>query len=267
MTSNAGRFSRRHGYRGEEKPITVREDAPNDLRAGLVMLADSLGLSPTDARQEVCSVLLVSPDPNNWSAYPNVFEEVQSLVSQAPWFRVYDIAEAFYRRIAASDEEKGNDFQDRLNELFCDQGIGWEMRDGRIVARGSEALAEAMKNAAKEIQQSGRPTAAAELHEAFQDLSRRPHADITGAIQHSMAALECVARDVTGQQSKTLGQLIPNLNLPKPLDVGVEKLWGYASEMGRHVREGRQPRFEEAELVVTVSAALSVYVLRAGKHG
>lgn len=265
--SNADTFSRRHGYRAEEKPITVREDAPDDLRYGLVMLADSLDLSPQSARLEVCGVLLVRPDPNNWSAYPNVFEEVQSLVGAAPWFRVYDIAEAFHRRISASDWSKGAQFQERLNQLFREQGIGWEMQDGTIVARGSEAFAQAVASAVTEIQQSGRPTAAGELHEALQDLSRRPQADITGAVQHAMAALECVARDVTGQQSKTLGQLIQSLGVPKPLDVGVEKLWGFASEQGRHIREGRQPRFEEAELVVTVAAAVSVYLLRAGREG
>lgn len=263
--SNAGTFSQRHGYRAEEKPISVREDAPDGLRYGIVMLADSLDLTPQNARLEACGVLLVRPDPSNWSAYPNIFEEVQSLVGEAPWFRVYDIAEAFHRRIAASDWAKGNEFQDRLNELFREQGIGWEMREGRIVARGSEAFAQAVASAATMIRQSGRPTAAGELHEALQDLSRRPRADITGAVQHAMAALECVARDVTGQQSKTLGQLIQSLGVPKPLDIGVEKLWGFASEQGRHIREGRQPRFEEAELIVTVAAAVSVYLLRASK--
>lgn len=100
------------------------------------------------------------------------------------------------------------------------------------------------------------------MHEALADISRRPNADVTGAIQHAMAALECVARDVANQPSKTLGQLIAELKLPKPLDVGLEKLWGFASERGRHMRENRAPRFEDAELVVTVASAVSVYLLR-----
>jgi hypothetical protein len=62
--------------------------------------------------------------------------------------------------------------------------------------------------------------------------------------------------------AKTLGPLIGVLCLPKPLDSALEKLWGFASEQGRHLREGRSPRFEDAELVVTVSSAVSVYLLR-----
>ena len=257
-------FSRRFGYQLDEPPITVREDAPENLRFGLVVLADGLGLTPHNARLEVCSILLTRPNPNNWSAYPNVFDEVQDLVADAPWFRVYDIAEGFYSRIAATDWSRGNEFEARLNEFFREQGIGWEMREGRIVARGSEAFANALTSAMDIMRVSGRATAAGEMHEALRDISRRPSADVTGAIQHAMAALECVARDVTGRPNKTLGQLVSSLGLPAPLDVALEKLWGFASEQGRHIREGRQPRFEEAELVVTIASAVSVYLLRTG---
>ena len=38
-------FSRRFGYTAPAQEITVREDAPDDLRAAVVMLADGLGLS------------------------------------------------------------------------------------------------------------------------------------------------------------------------------------------------------------------------------
>ncbi|MBI4625906.1 MAG: hypothetical protein HY736_22135 [Verrucomicrobia bacterium] len=79
-----------------------------------------------------------------------------------------------------------------------------------------------------------------------------------------MAALECVARDVTGDPNLTLGEWLkknPNA-LPAPLSGAVEKLWGYTSEYGRHVREGRSPSFDEAELVVGLSGVLAVYLLR-----
>lgn len=253
------------GYRAVEPAITVREDAPDELRYGLIMLADSLGLSPLDARLEVCGILLKRPDPSNWSPYPNVFGEVEYLVASAPWFRVYDIAEGFYDRLASSDPASGREFQERLNELFRENGIGWEMRDGRVVARGSEVFAQAITTARGVMEGTGRCTAANEMHEALHDISRRPTADVTGAIQHAMAALECVVRDVTGQPAKTLGQLIPELTMPKPMDVALEKLWGFASEQGRHIREGRQPRFEEAELVVTIASAVSAYLIRAAK--
>ena len=266
MNNHDQPFSRRFGHRPAAREITVRKDAPQALREGIVMLADSLGLDPRNARLEVCGILLRRPDPSNWSAYPNVFTEVQMLVeNDAPWYRVFDIAEGFHSRIAGDDPDKGRQFEERLNELFVEQGIGWAMEKGRIVVRGSEAFSLATKEAAEAMEASGRKTAATELREAIQDISRRPKADETGAIQHAMAALECVARDVTGRTGKTLGALIPELDLPKPLDTALEKMWGYASEVGRHLREGREPTFDEAELVVTIACGVSTYLSRRAK--
>jgi hypothetical protein len=115
--------------------------------------------------------------------------------------------------------------------------------------------------AAQWTRDAGTPTAANEIHEALTDISRRPTADVTGAIQHAMAALECVAREIDGS-SDMLGRIIGRLTLPPPLDGALHKLWGFALEQGRDIQEGWEPPFEEAELVVTVTSAVRVYLLR-----
>jgi len=137
------------------------------------------------------------------------------------------------------------------NEPFS-RRLGFEPQDREIRVRNEH------------LEASGRPTAAQEIHQTLQDLSRRPDPDITGAVQHGMAALECVAREATGDPKPTLGEILkrnPDL-LPKPLDQSIEKAWGYASEMGRHVREGRTPSVEEAELVVGLCASVSDYLVK-----
>jgi hypothetical protein len=73
-----------------------------------------------------------------------------------------------------------------------------------------------------------------------------------------------VARDVAGDAKATLGEIIkrtPGL-FPTPLDTGVAKIWGYASEQGRHLREGSAPKLEEAELVVGLAGALVTYLVK-----
>lgn len=60
----------------------------------------------------------------------------------------------------------------------------------------------------------------------------------------------------------TLGDLLkrnPGL-LPSPLDQMVEKAWGYASERGRHLREGREPKPEEVELIVGLASIVATYL-------
>ena len=105
-------------------------------------------------------------------------------------------------------------------------------------------------------------TAKSEIKEAIKDLSRRPGPDVTGAIQHLLACLECVCREVTSDKKSTLGELIKKFPgvVPRPLDLAVEKIWGYTSEQGRHLREGQVPSYGEAELVVEVTAAISTYL-------
>jgi AbiJ N-terminal domain 4 len=255
------RFSDRHGYRSGERDITVREGAPEDLRFAIPLIAQDVGMSPSAMRRIICQVLLVRPDPSNWSEYPNIWSEVEGLMAGCQWFKVYDIAEALYAAFAAR-REGSQGFQDKLNQFFLEHGVGWQMIDGRIIYRGSETFADTTSEAAALLVSTGRGTAANEIHEALRDISRRPTADITGAIQHAIAALECTARDVTGQPNLTLGRLVSKLGLPPPLDTAVEKLWGYASDRARHVREGQAVATAEAELVVSVACAVCTFLLR-----
>lgn len=255
-------FSQRHGYGVADAEITVREDAPDDLRYAVAEIARSAGMAPKQIRSIVCRVLFAAPDPNNWSDYPNIWDEVLWLLRDCEWFKVYDVAEALWRSLEYQEENQ-NIFQRELNRFLREKGIGWELKDpDGILFRGGETFAAATRGAAKALRESGRSVAANELHEALRDISRRPIPDRTGAIQHAIAALECTARDVTGQPNATLGALLPKLDLPKPLDTAVEKLWGFASERARHLREGEAVDDHEAELIVSVACAISIFLVK-----
>ena len=177
------------------------------------------------------------------------------------WVKVYDIAEALWRSLEYEDD-KQRLFQDELNRFFREKGIGWELTDLGIVFRGGETFQAATKQAAEVLEETGRTTAAAEIREALRDISRRPEPDRSGAIHHAMAALECTARDIAGQPSRPLGDLIPGLDLPKPLDEALHKLWGFASQYGRHVKEGASARDDEAELVVSIASVVSTFLAK-----
>ena len=140
MTSQP--FSARQGYRPEDIPVTIREDAPAELRQAILMLAESLGMNPHDIRGIICGVLLVRPDPNNWSAYPNVWHEVNYLIDGAHWYKVYDIAESFYARLMSDNPGAAIEFERRLNEFFLEKSLGWELRNGQITSRGSDVFTD-----------------------------------------------------------------------------------------------------------------------------
>src|ERR1700674_1177762 len=255
-------FSQRHGYGSTEPEITVREDAPEDLRYAVAQIARTVGMTPTAIREVVCQVLFVAPDRTDWSEYPNIWEEALQLLHECDWFKVYDVAEALWRRLEMSFEAQDH-FLIELNRFFREKGIGWELKDpDGIVFRGGEVFSAATNEAIEVLTATGRVTAAKEVHEALRDISRRPTPDVTGAIQHAIAALECTARDVTGKPKRTLGDLVRKLDLPRPLDEAVEKLWGFSSERARHIREGAPVEPGEAELVVSVSCAVCNFLAR-----
>ena len=252
------RFSDRQGYRPSAAPVTVREDALSGLRGAIPLIAEEAGMMPSVMRRVICGVLLVRPDPDNWSEYPNIRDEVFRLMEDAPWYKVYDIAEAIYAELATNDAWAS--FERRLNDFLVENGIGWELRDGRITHRGSEAFARSTHEIPDQLDESGFQRAANEMREALGDISRRPGPDITGAVQHAMAALEATARGVTDRPNPTLGKLVSVLDLPAPLDQALHKLWGYASDRGRHIREQQDVDHAEAELIVSVAGSLCAFL-------
>lgn len=256
-------FSKRHGFAPTDAAITIRDEAPGWLRDFIVTTAQEAHIGPSDLRDMLCTLLLESPDSNNWSA-GNIEREVRELIRNAEWFHVYDFIEILAQRLKRSGMGFLRQFEEKLNEAFRRKGVGWQLVDGHLEIRGEESFEISVRTAIAVTDETGRSVAQRELHEALQDLSKRPNPDITGAIQHGMAALECVARDVTGDQNATLGEIVkhhPGL-LPAPLDKGIEKIWGYASDQARHVREGKTPDIREAELVVGLAGSVVTYLVK-----
>lgn len=261
-------FSKRHGYQqAHETEITVRQDAPYELRGIMIQIAYECGFQPKTLRPLVCRILRKRPDLDNWSEYPNINDEVHVLVDNCEWYQVYDIIEGISGAMReAPYSYEFEKFESEINDYFCENGIGWKLSEGRLEMRGPGVFEEIIDTAERQLDTKKFSTAQSELHEARRDLSRRPAPDITGGIQHSMAALECVAREACGDTKATLGDIMKRYpdTVPRPLDEAIAKTWGYASENARHVREGREPTFEEAELVVGMVAALATYLAR--KH-
>jgi hypothetical protein len=252
-------FSKRFGhFTLNEKEITVREDAPQGLRDYVRVAFYDLGKQPSELLPIVCKVLKVAPE-SNWTEFPNIDYEIKSHLANCDWFFVYDLIELILQKLNA--KERLN-FSEEINEFFIMNGIGWKINENQIETRGDEVFETAVKNVVEVLEVAKLDTAKTEITEAIIDLSRRPTPDITGAIQHSLACLECVSREITGDRKLTMGKIIekhPNI-VPKPLDSAIEKIWGFASNQGRHLQEGQVPEYLEAELVVELTSAITTYL-------
>jgi hypothetical protein len=272
-------FSQRNNY-AQPPEISIREDLPTRLRRPLAEIAaravgsktllqtvlrilDPYGLNPEPLAHSGSALWLLVGDLD--------LGTVLRRIEKCPWFQIYDIVEAVCRQVARQDQQSGVPvegaphapaFEREINKFFLYAGIGWQLVNGHILTRGAEAFETTVRSAVMELGKDNRPTAAAQIHEALLALSRRPDPNLRGAITNSMGALECVARDLAGEQKLTLGEVLkrhPSL-LPRPVDQALSKLWGYASDEARHVREGREPTREDAELMVGVAAAIATYL-------
>ena len=137
-------FSSRRSYRPPPARIAVREEASSELRGAILMLAKAVGMKPSAIRNVICGVLLVPPDPNNWSEYPNIWDEIVWLMDDAPSQKVYKIVEALSVELAdpsRRDSRSAADFERRLNDFLVENGIGWELRDRQITLKAAASTA------------------------------------------------------------------------------------------------------------------------------
>lgn len=255
------KFSKRFGYSIQEKQITVREEAPLGLREFLIQSLYAYEYFPSFLREVICLYLRKSPDKNNWSERPNIADEVNDLIEQCEWFQVYDLIEIFSKRIQIEDNHT---FEEDINDYFKMNGIGWKLENGKIVFRGDEFFETNLKTVEIALEKIRANTTKQEIREAIRDLSRKPHPDVTGAIQHARASLECLCRDFVNS-SETLGSIInnnPRLFPHEDIKHIAKKFWTYSSNFGSHLQEGQEPSFEEAELLVGLSASLTTYLAR-----
>jgi hypothetical protein len=189
------------------------------------------------------------------------YNEAEGLIHDAQWYQIYDIIESLARSF--EHQNRLGEFADYINIGFVKLGIGWNLDGTVIVTRGDEVFQTTTHTAAQALEEKGYARAHKELKEALADLSRRPEPDLTGTVQHAIGALESVARDLCGKPTLTLGEIIktyPEL-IPKPVDTAIEKLWGYASEFARHIREDRDISREEAQFVLGISASIIAYLM------
>ena len=114
--------------------------------------------------------------------------------------------------------------------------------DCESILKSSDSFFWRIDQVPEVVANSGFSRAANELQEAIHDLRRVPP-DCTGAMQHAGAALEAIARSISGKQNYTFGKIVNSLDLPPPMDQFASKLWGFASENGRHIREDRYVNF------------------------
>lgn len=269
-------FSKRQGYNppSEVKPETRTEVSPA-MRHWVGQSTKRWGISSVALRTIAWDLL---KDDIGTKAH-EIWSNFHLALQGAPWFSVYDVIEALHAAFEHDDSislelgllsdgpfPKAPGFERDINDYLAQEGIPWQLVNGGIVTRGSEAFEGTVKTAVAVLVEDKKTTAAGHFQFAINALSARPKANTSGAVAHATNAVECVLGEVTGQ-TMTLGKYLdknPALFHPA-LKKGLDGIYGYASDEGaRHGKEGTEPSYEEAEFVVATCAAVCTLLTR--KH-
>lgn len=253
-------FSQRFGYAPSDPAISVINDAPPALRR-------AVWIFPGRPMFETTLTGAIFKVADRYSFQIGRIRSVESAwnhLERCNWYEVYEVAEETYAGMGFF-KTFAEDFQEKLNVFCRHNGIGWKMENGRFVRRFADEEDVLLVRTAEMLAAAKKTTSAREFREALADLSKRPNPDVTGAVQHVSAAIECLARDLCGNQKITLGEIIarhPAL-FPGAYRKLAEAVWGIASNKGRHIAEGAEPTVDEAMFLIGTVAALASYLLSA----
>lgn len=163
-------FSVRHGYVAphSQTPITIREEAPIEVRS-MVLEIVSQFVFDSDALFDIAARIgkqsWESSEPRESGTPSRV--QLQRLVSKWDWFLLYDFIERLYTAMeqweVQGDGRPEDDFEERLNSYFQHAGVGWQLQNGKVTSRGSEAFEVAIHRAIPALKETGLQAAEREI--------------------------------------------------------------------------------------------------------
>jgi len=106
-------------------------EASSALRVAFVNAACDL-IGPAAVRDIVCSILYLRPDPDNWSGYPNVYNEIHEYIEKCKSGKVFKCVESVYVHLVDRDPEDAFSFESKMNECLEDEQSKYVILDGAV---------------------------------------------------------------------------------------------------------------------------------------
>ena len=256
------RFSDREGVR-VPKPI-VYDAAPDGLRYGLREILHGLGYrAPTDQRRILCLAMRTSPDPDNWTDYPNVDDEVVRLLTFGPWYRLLDALERIPLYLSP---ELTALYYSEMNLLLSEEGVGYRFEYGKLTRVGAEEFHAALDQTRSALGNERFAEALRQLERAVEFRNSRPP-DWANAIKEAVNSVEATLQIVYARPGVAL-TTISSDDFPPELPSGIRQLFrslysqGSGTVGARHASiGGNEPTAARAELAIHVAAALHTYAV------
>lgn len=189
---------------------------------------------------------------------------------QYEWYLKFDLIEftisILHKMTPRGDRayaEVVNNFVSMLNSTFKRLDYAYRVVEDQIVEITDEEEIATIEEA---IQKTS--SVNTHLTDALKHLSSRPEPDYRNSIKESITAVEALCREITGEN--TLGPALKALEkngikIPKSLQSGIEKLYGYTNDSRTGIRhalmdESEAPSYEEAKYLLVICSAFVNYI-------
>lgn len=282
------RFSSRLSTKERREPII--DDAPRELRIGYIkqFLGDFVGEpqgrsqsrhQPLECREvHTKFIALIREEMEPWDFEGgSSWDQLKDHLKNCSWTDFFDFVEMIGKLLIEADDEipfesgmEFSDYRQKVNELFMEDGIGWNLNEKSELQRHySKAIAEKIKATEAIISDEFSSTRIHYL-KASQYLHRHP-IDEANCIKEIISAIESTAK-ILDPRISTLGdatkKLRANKNISPHLLDALEKINVYsnATPLVRHGHsEGTGPTLEEAELIFMIGVAYIRFLISTSK--
>lgn len=272
-------FSKRHGLTPTPKGL-IHKDVPTTARVALCNLIIECQNSLKSKYQgykayrslyfDICKILRVLPSPEE----PNISHEeehyhnkLNELVVTCEWWQFFDICEILFSFFIM--KHRRDAFSKRVNILFKEERLGYELRDGKIEKFSSEYIDEKIQETRYLLKEPEFKSADELFEKAIKALNEKPNPDSENCIKDAIATVESVGKIIRKDKKARIDNIIKEAIqkgvIPQHLGEPIIKLYIYRGNESAIAHGGTEPSKvteDEAEFVLAMSAAIIIYLLK-----
>ncbi len=217
---------------------------------------------------------------------PDAYSEIDGLLMQLPWDKVFDFCERFYNHLAQDYQRYDRELEalvqvstkseaqqyiaGELQRLFLEENLAFEFSDGIVRRRGRRNTADQVSRAEVVLGDPRLAKALGHFNKALRYFRNVSQPDPENVVKEAVCAVEAAARALFPSSGSTLGDVVKSIagvgpgQLPKPIAKTFEGLYGFRSAgegVGHGGAVGGPVTKELAEYALAVAASQIVLLV------
>ena len=252
----------------------VADFVPETARTGLtILIYQHLEGHYSSLYKELCFLLRTDVELGGATNENHAYLAIQGMIKKCEWSLFYDACQIAYRLLGSSiNFERASKFKQNVATLFSEENLGYHFEGDEIPKIRPEVVQLTINESRTLLKESEFKGGDVHFKKALDALNRRPTPDVENSCKDSIAAIESVARVLTGQPKAVLSDLVKELAsngfISRPLDEIYQKLYAYRGNepgVGHALVDLSKVTVADAEFVLAMSAASIIYLVNKRK--